>query len=156
MLMRCLLVVMCLAVATACGGVDRQTFSELDRAGRALVVAFESKPNLSAFRALHQKFAAALGTAKPRAQSSGDRTQLSDYEAVDALLREMLVLWAGRDEHDAELLPVADELPGRLLKRYDLPVNTNEPTSIYASEALRALRDDVTKRLATASGRLKP
>lgn len=156
MLMRSFLVTLCLAVATACGGIDRQTFAELDRTGRALAVAFAGKPNLPAFRTLQQQFAAALGTAKPRAQSSGDRTQISDYEAVDALLREMLVLWVGRDEHDAELLPVADELPGRLLKRYDLPVNTNEPTSIYASEALRALRDDVTTRLATASGRLKP
>ena len=154
--MRSLLVALCLAVATACGGVDRQTFSELDRTGRALIVAFEGKPNLPAFRTLHQQFSSALGATKPRAQSSRDRTLIRDYEAVDALLREMLILWTGRDEHEAELLPVADALPGRLRTRYDLPVNTNEPTSIYASEALRALRDDVTTRLSAASDQLKP
>ena len=48
-------------------------------------------------------------------------------------------------------LPLSDALPERLRLRYDLPVNSNEPRSIYASEALRALRDDITHRLGAAS-----
>ena len=62
----------------------------------------------------------------------------------------MLTVWTGLVERDEVLIPVSGSVGGALTERYELPVNTNEPPSVYANEALAALRDDIRQRLAAA------
>lgn len=143
-----------LALASACGRIDRQAFQELDKAGRAVAVALEGRTALPRYRQLMAVYSAELIAARRKIRSSGDRALLTEYEAAGSTMQDLLAVWERRDEHDTELLPIAEELPARLKVEYDLPVNTNAPPSIYASEAMRAMADSARARLQQASERL--
>jgi hypothetical protein len=133
--------------ATACAGFDPQLFIPLDRAGRAVAVSLKERPSLPKFRPLRQSFGAAINDVRPRLQTSRERTLFGDYEVIDQRLSEMLAVWEELEERDESLLPVSETLASQLQTRYGLPVNTNEPASIYANEALYALRDDIIQRV---------
>ena len=151
-----LICALCLALAPACARMDKRAFADVDRAGRAIVEALDGKVALPQYRELVTAFSKEVASAKARTRSSNERALMGDYEAAETGLGDMLAVWERRDEHDAELLPVADALPGRLAKQYDLPVNTNEPPSIYASEALRAIWKATKVTLNRASHTLNP
>lgn len=139
----------------ACARVHPQTFVPLAQTGQSIVVALTDRPTLPRFRPLRQAFGVALAEARPKAHSATEHRMLNAYEAVDERLSEMLDVWEGLDARQEEGLPVTRPLGAQLKTRYDLAVNTNEPVSIYATEALVALRDDIKERLGRASGNVR-
>ena len=44
------------------------------------------------------------------------------------------------------MLPIREELPARIAREYELGMNTNEPPSIYADEALQAIWEGAPTR----------
>ncbi|MEQ1868979.1 MAG: hypothetical protein ABL961_03030 [Vicinamibacterales bacterium] len=139
----------------ACARVHPETFAPLAQTGQSIVVALTDRPTLPRFRPLRQAFGSALAEARPKARSSTEHRMLNAYEAVDERLSEMLAVWEGLNARQEERLPVTRPLGAQLKARYDLAVNTNEPVSIYATEALVALRDDIKERLGHASGKVR-
>jgi hypothetical protein len=148
------LAVLLMLTATACAGFDPQLFTPLDQTGRAIADALKERPSLPKFRPLRQSFGVALNDVRPRLRSARERTLFGDYEVIDLRLSEMLAVWEGLEEREESLMPVAGTLAAQLKTRYELPVNTNEPVSIYANEALYALRDDIIQRIADAGAKL--
>lgn len=155
MLTRGLLLISILAGVSACARFDPKIFAPLDQTGHAIVTALTDQPSLPRFRPLRQSFSSALADVQPKAQSARERAVLGNYEVVDARLSEMLTVWDGLESRDEAMLPVSSPLAGALKQRYDLPVNTNEPASIYANEVLVALRDDIKARLDDAGAALR-
>lgn len=155
MLRRLLAALVLAPLVTACASVNPQTFAPVIQSGQALVDALRDRPSLPAFRPLRQNYSSALATVRLTLQSSAERTIFGDYEVVDARLEEMLAVWTGLVDRDETMLPLAQPIGETLKARYALPVNTNEPPSVYASEALAALRDDITQRLTTAGEALR-
>jgi hypothetical protein len=49
------------------------------------------------------------------------------------------------------MLPIREELPARIAREYELGINTNEPPSIYADEALQAIWKAARGHLRAAS-----
>jgi hypothetical protein len=146
-----LICALCLGLVSACVRIDKRAFADLDRAGTAKVTALDRKVALPEYRALVHVFSTEVGHARTRSRSSNERALIDDYEAARANLEDMLAVWELKDEHDAERLPIADVLPGRLARQYSLPINTNEPPSIYASEALGAIWEATRAKLNRAS-----
>jgi hypothetical protein len=153
---RTLLVGFCLTLTIACTHLDRQRFTTLDHAGNDLIVAMNRSVTLTEFRTLVGTFDSALTDTKAHVSTSSERALVVEYEGAGQGLQDMLTVWHHRNEEQQELMPVTDPLAARLAKTYDLPVNTNEPTSIYASEALRALRDATKEKLEAAHTALVP
>ena len=153
---RRVLAVMLMLSATACAVFDPQLFTPLDRAGQAVVASLKERPSLPKFRPLRQSFNAELSAVRPRVQTARERTVFGDYEVVDQRLSEILAVWEGLEEREESLIPVSGPLAAELRTRYELPVNTNEPPSIYANEAMYALRDDIVQRLDTAHAAIAP
>ncbi len=133
---RVLSVLACVSLATAvCARVDRQLLAGLDRTSAVLVSDVPGKVNLARYRDLVGSYTTELTAARARAQTAGERAALEDYETAYTGLKDMLTIWEAKDA-GTELLPLRDPLNERVARQYKLPVNTNEPPSIYASEAL--------------------
>ena len=133
--------------ATACAHFNPALFTPLDRAGREIAGVMKDRPSLPKFKPLRQSFSTALNDVRPRVESARERTLFGDYEVIDQRLGEMLAVWEGLEEREESMIPVTGALGTQLKTRYELPVNTNQPPSIYANEALYALRDDIVKRV---------
>jgi hypothetical protein len=128
-----------IAVASACAGVDAQKFAGLHHARTVLVAEVPSQVNLTRYRDLVRGYSTEVVAAQARMATAGERELLKKFEAAEAGLKDVLAVWEARDSRDSELLPLSDPLFSRLQKEYDLPVNTNEPPSIYANEAMSAI-----------------
>ena len=152
---RVLVALLALSCLSACARVNPQRFQPLVESGRAIASALTTGPSLPAFRPLRQQFSTALTTVKPTLQSAAERTIFGEYEVINQRLEDMLTVWTGLMERDEAMLPVGQPLGQGLKERYDLPVNTNEPPSVYANEALVAIRDDITQRLTAAASALE-
>jgi hypothetical protein len=135
-----------LLATVACAG-SVHVFDPVDRAGRTLETAMNEKPDLPRYRALYSSFAEELDKAKANAHSNHEREVLEQYEQVRAGLRDILFIWEEKTSRNAELLPINNALFGRVQKEYGIPVNTNEPPSIYGSEAIQIIWDSTRKKL---------
>lgn len=129
-------------VALAIIGCDREaarTFQDVDREARSLEAAVAAKTDLRGFRERLTAFTTELDRAEREADSPGERAIAERYEAVRAGLNDILMVWELKESRRAERLPIAEPLPGRLAREYSLPINTNEPPSIYGSEAVQMI-----------------
>lgn len=137
----------------ACG-IDRQLFQPVDLAAREIIVALGAEAPPARLRELRVALGAAVNAVEPLANSSAERALAADFKSAGAALDDLLAVVELRETTGNELLPVSNPLAARVWKAYDLPVNTNEPPSIYASEAAREIQTVVRTKLAAASDTL--
>jgi hypothetical protein len=140
-----------IAANLACGGVERQRFVRLDEAGRAIEQGISQKADLARFRQLLDAFATELAAAGPRVSTVREGALLSRYQEAYTGLTDMRLVWEARQARGSDMLPIREDLPARIAREYELGVNTNEPPSIYANEALEAIWARTREKLATAS-----
>ncbi|MDR1990924.1 MAG: hypothetical protein LBQ09_11930 [Acidobacteriaceae bacterium] len=145
-IVRAFLPLVCAVATIACGG-SLHLFDAVDHAAKTLEAAMNQKPDLPRYRELYTAFAGELDKATPAAHSSRERDALTQYERARAGLRDILFIWEEQTSRKAELLPIDNALFGRVQKEYDIPVNTNEPPSIYGSEAIRMIWESTKQRL---------
>lgn len=143
-----------LTLCAACG-LDATRFRELDIAARQLYLAL-GKPALtpSDLEQARAPFRTALQARASDIASRQERELLEVYRAADTAAADLAALFERRGSPDNVLLPVSDPLIERIWKTYDLPVNTNEPPSIYFAEAGRAIVDVARQRLNEATDHL--
>lgn len=98
-----------------------------------------AKSNLPQYRALVATFSTELSNAKARVETSRERAVLARYEAAHRGLTDILLVWDAREARGSDMLPIREELPARIAREYELGVNTNEPPSIYAGEAMQTI-----------------
>jgi hypothetical protein len=140
-----------LAAAGGCRGVERQHFERLDGSGRAIEAAIEAKVDLPRYRQLLDAFSAELTVAKARVQTARERALVAQYEAAYHALIDLGLVWEAKEARGSDMLPIREDLPARIAREYDLGVNTNEPPSIYASEALHTIWAAAKTRLDAAT-----
>lgn len=80
---------------------------------------------------------------------------LAEYEAALKNLTDLQLVWEAKDAR-GEMLPIREELPARIAREYELGVNTNEPPSIYADEAMGTIWQRARKHLRAARQALGP
>jgi hypothetical protein len=147
---RCILCLFVLISVSACRMVDRRAFQDVERASKAVQTAIDGQAGLPRYRELLSAYAAALLTVGSRVTRSQDRAVLAEYEAALKNLTDLQLVWAEKDAR-GEMLPIREEVPARIARDYELGVNTNEPPSIYADEAMGAIRQAALKHLRAAS-----
>jgi hypothetical protein len=148
---RRLLCAFLLISTSACGLSDRRTFRGVERASQAIQSAVDGKAALPRYRELLRMYAAELSVAGPRVTNSGGRAALAEYQAALKSLNDLELVWEEKDTHTREMLPISEQPAGRIAREYDLPVNTNEPPSIYVDEAMTAIWQAALKHLRAAS-----
>jgi hypothetical protein len=148
---RRLLCAFLLISTSACGWSDRRTFQGVERASKAIQSALDGKAALPQYRELLRTYAAELSVAGPRVTDSRGRDALAEYQAALKSLNDLELVWEEKDTQTREMLPIREEPAGRIAREYDLPVNTNEPPSIYVAEAIAATRQAASKHLRAAS-----
>lgn len=131
---------------SACTPARRERFPALETAGQNVQQVLSSNGSLDRYRTAAVTFSAAVASAS--AATSDGRDRLERYRVVDKGLQDLLAVWEMKSTQQQELLPLSSPLPGRLAKEYQLPVNTNEPPSIYASEAMQAIWERTKATLA--------
>lgn len=139
----CGLVVMLAACSTA----NRHRFEPISRAGRQVESVITRNGGLAQYRPALTTFASAIDTVRAQPLSSRDQAVIDRYEAIKLRLDDIRLVWEEKEARQQELLPLAEPLPARLQKTYALPVNTNEPPSIYASEAKQIIWAEAKKEL---------
>ena len=148
---RRLLCAFLLISTSACGLSDRRAFQGVERASKAVQSAIDGKATLPRYRELLHTYATELSAAGPRVTSARGRAALSEYQAALKSLNDLELVWEAKDTQGREMLPLREEPAGRIAREYDLPVNTNEPPSIYANEAMGAIWQAALKHLRAAS-----
>jgi hypothetical protein len=148
---RRLLCAFLLISTSACGLSDRRTFQGVERASQAIQSAVDGKAALLRYRELLRTYAAELSVTAPRVTSSRGRAALADYQAALKNLNDLELVWEDKDTQKREMLPIREDPAGRIAREYDLPVNTNEPPSIYVDEAMAAIWAAALKHLRAAS-----
>src|SRR5262249_39847944 len=113
--------------------------------------AIDGKAALPRYRELLRTYAAELSRAGPRVTSSRGRAALAEYQTALKSLNDLELVWEAKDTQGSEMLPIREESVGRIAREYDLPVNTNEPPSIYADEAMSLIWQAALKHLRAAS-----
>ena len=150
-MIRQLLCVLVLALAVACRGVDWAACQPAERASRALQAAIDEKPDLARYHELLGTFAVAIAEAGRHAHTPRERAAVAEYQTALRELTDVRLVWEEKEARGSELLPIRDELPGRIAREYDLGVNTNEPPSIYASEAVHVIWEAALSHLRAAT-----
>jgi len=148
---RRLLCAFLLISTSACGWSDRRTFQGVERASNAIQSAIDGKTALPRYRELLHTYTAELSLAAPRVTNSRGRAALAEYQAALKSLNDLELVWEEKDTHTREMLPIREESAGRIAREYDLPVNTNEPPSIYVDEAMTAIWKAARGHLANAT-----
>jgi hypothetical protein len=138
-------------LAGACQGLDRQHFERLETAGHEIQAAIDGKAALPRYRELLDRFSAELTTTKGRVQTSRERKVLSQYEMAYRGLTDIRLVWEAKEARGSDMLPIREDLPARVAREYDLGINTNEPPSIYAGEALQTIWTTSRSKLEEAS-----
>jgi hypothetical protein len=126
-------------------------FDAVERASKAIQTAMAGKAARLQYRQLWGAYMLELSIVEPRVTSARGRQALAEYEAALKGLTDLDEVWEAKDTSGSELLPIRDELAGRVAHEYALPVNTNEPPSIYADEAMQASWQAAQKHLRAAS-----
>jgi hypothetical protein len=147
---RCIVCLFVLISLVACRTVDRRAFRDVERASSAVQTAIDGKAGLPRYRELLNEYAAALSTVRPRVTHPADRAVLAEYEAALKNLTDLKLVWEEKDAR-GEMLPIREEVPARIAREYELGVNTNEPPSIYADEAMGTISQAARQHLANAS-----
>jgi hypothetical protein len=140
-------------VAGSCKGVNHEAFEGVNQAGREIELAIGAKADLPRYEQVLADFTTQLASARSQAQSEADRALVAAYEDVQRQLDDMRLVWEAREARQAELLPIADPVAGRVQQQYDLPVNTNDPPSIYAGEALQRIWEDTKNKIDALASR---
>jgi hypothetical protein len=148
---RHLLCVFLLIWVIACTGLDRRTFLRVERASKAIQAALDGKTTLPQYRQLLSTYSTELSGIRARVTTSRDQAVLAEYDAALKGLTDIQLVWEEKETRGSDMLPIREELPARVAREYDLGVNTNEPPSIYADEALQAIRQAARKHLANAT-----
>lgn len=130
--------------ASACastGTLDQRQFDGVRRAGDAIRDSITKKAQLPRYTELLAHYSAELSTLSARPLTSEEQAIVERYRAIHDQLQDLRLVWEARTSQAAETdrLPLSEPLPARLAKQYSLPINTNEPPSIYATEALEAI-----------------
>jgi hypothetical protein len=139
------------ALAGDCRGIDRRHFEGLETARQGIEAAIDAKAGLPRYRESLDKFSAELASAKARIETSRERHVLSQYEAAVPGLTDLRLVWEAREARGSDMLPIREDLPARIAREYDLGINTNEPPSIYAGEALQTIWTATKTHLEEAS-----
>ena len=153
---RLFLCVFLLIWAGACQRLDRRAFDGVEKASRALQTAVDGQTSLRVYRQLLGTYSAELAAIRGRVTNPPQRAVLAEYEAALKGLTDLQLVWEDKEARGSEMLPIRDDLPARIAREYALGVNTNEPPSIYASEAMRAAWDAARQHLRSASLVLGP
>jgi hypothetical protein len=140
----------CAVLFSGCTRVDRQLFEGLTHTRDVLAADVPARVDLARYRELVGGFKSELAAARSRAQTSAERAVLRSYEDALPGLLDLLAVWEVKERDHVELLPLKEPLYQRLQKEYDLPVNSNEPPSIYAGEAMPAIWDATKAKLEKA------
>jgi len=148
---RHLLCVFLLIWASACTGRDRRTFPGVERASKAIQAALDSKPSLPQFRELLSVYSMELTGIRARVANAREEAVLKEYDAALKGLTDMQLVWEAKESRGSDMLPIREELPARIAREYELGINTNEPPSIYADEALQAIWKAARGHLRAAS-----
>jgi hypothetical protein len=148
---RHLLCVFLLIWVIACTGLDRRTFLGVERASKAVQAALDGKPTLPQYRALLRAYSTELSGIRARVTTSREQAVLAEYDAALKSLTDIQLVWEEKETRGSDMLPIREELPARIAREYDLGVNTNEPPSIYANEALVAISEAARGHLRAAS-----
>jgi hypothetical protein len=141
--------------SSACRGLERQHFRGLDAAGRAIDTAVAAKSDLARYRQLLGAFSTELSGARTRAVTAEEKTVLAQYESAHTALTDILLIWEAKEARGSDMLPIREPLPERIAREYALGVNTNEPPSIYASEAMQTIWAAARTRLDSARAALR-
>ena len=136
--------------ALACRSVDQRTFAGVDAAARALQTAMDGTRRLSVYQGLLSTYAKELSAARQSVTTSDERRVLAEYDAALTRLTDLRLVWEEREARRSDMLPISEELGGRIAREYQLGVNTNEPPSIYASEALQLIWEQARSHLEQA------
>jgi hypothetical protein len=142
------------AAMATCHGVDRQQFRTLDGAGRSVAAGVEAKAGLAQYRQLVAVFSNELSKAREQAHTPADVALVEQYEGASAAMNDLLLVWEAREASGSDMLPIREALPARIAREYELGVNTNEPPSIYAGEAMQTIWAAAQKKLASAHAAL--
>jgi hypothetical protein len=134
-----------LATLCACTSTHRERFPTLESASRHVVSVLSSDATLDRYRSAAASFATELEHAAPTTATGRER--LDRYRDVNKGLQDILAVWEAKSSGQQELLPLSSPLAGRLAKEWELPVNTNEPPSIYASEAMQTIWRATKKKI---------
>jgi hypothetical protein len=154
---RPLLLCLLLAVSTSsCGQINPDAFTGVQQAGDNIASAIASRTDVSHYRDLVTAYSNEMTKAEGLANSGPDRELLAQYRSIQDGLQDMLLVWEEKTQSNRELLPLNEPLSARLQKQYSLPVNTNEPPSIYATEALQMIWDETKGKLSAANDALHP
>jgi hypothetical protein len=148
---RRLLCVFLLIWASACTGRDRRMFLGVERASKAIQTTLDSKPILPKLREVLSVYSTELAGIRARVASPRDRAVLKEYDAALKGLADMQLVWEAKEVRGSDMLPIREELPARIAREYELGINTNEPPSIYADEALQAIWKAARGHLRAAS-----
>ena len=148
---RRLLCAFLLISTSACGTADRQVFDGVERASKAIQTAMAGKAARLQYRQVRGAYVQELSIVEPRVTSARGHQALAEYQAALKGLTDLDEVWEAKDTSGSELLPIRDELAGRVAREYSLPVNTNEPPSIYADEAMQASWQAAQQHLRAAS-----
>jgi len=147
---RHLLWVFLLICAIACTGVERRTFQGVERASKAIEAALDGKPTLPQYRELLRAYSTELSGIRAGVTTSRGEAVLAEYDAALKGLTDIQLVWEAKDARGSDMLPIREELPARIAREYDLGINTNEPPSIYANEALAAISEAARGHLRAA------
>ncbi len=146
------------AACASTGTLDRQRFEGIRAAGQAIQASIGASEKLSRYQELLTSYGAELSKLKGAATNRKEREVVAQYDALYAQFQDLRLVWEARTTRAAETdrLPLSDPLSERLAKQYSLPVNTNEPPSIYATEALNAIWTDAKASLERANAAVQP
>jgi len=147
---RLFLCVFLLIWAGACQRLDRRAFDGVEKASRALQTAVDSQTSLPTYRQLLSTYVTELAAVRGRVSNAPERAVLAEYEAALKGLSDLQLVWEDKEARGSEMLPIRDELPARIAREYELGVNTNEPPSIYATEALHRVWETARVHLRAA------
>jgi hypothetical protein len=146
------LCVLLLISASACRTVDRRAFDGVEHASKAIQAAMDGKTALlPQYRELLSAYTAELAGLRTRATNIRERAVLAEYETALKSLTDIQLVWDEKDTRGSDMLPIREELAARIAREYDLGVNTNEPPSIYADEAMAAIWNRARGHLTSAT-----
>ena len=136
---------------TACTGLDKRTFLGVERASKAIQAALDGKATLTQYRELLSGYSTELTGIRARVATPRNQAVLKEYDAALKGLTDLQLVWEAKETRGSDMLPIREELPARIAREYDLGINTNEPPSIYADEALQAIWKAARGHLRAAS-----
>jgi hypothetical protein len=150
------LCVFLLTLAIACQRVDRRAFQDLERTAKAIQTALDGTTTVAAYRELLNTYSAELATLHGQVTKTADQAVLTEFDLALKGLTDLRLVWDEKDARQSDMLPIREELAGRIAREYGLGVNTNEPPSIYANEALHAIWERAKEHLEKAQRLLGP